>query len=232
MLAVAVLGVTTAAAVAVPCKLHDLEATVMRGGALVPLPTPLYITDTYMGGWNQFDLSIHPTQNLSSEVFYTPDPAVAGNYSTANFGSRDFVRRRLALMQRSGLTPAIHIMAHRLIYRNATSGAFELQRWADEGARVDGVFMNSVELFTTLYRPILEELEIPYILIYGARPAHPLTPCRLPSLILVGTLTCRYVSDLRLDPAGRRRTNLEATLLGRAQLDPPQLALRQDAPND
>eukprot|EP01045_Picozoa_sp_COSAG04_P022760 COSAG04_NODE_2618_length_3845_cov_7.274693_1_plen_70_part_10 len=29
---------------------HALEAAVLRDGALAPLPLPLYVTDTYMGG--------------------------------------------------------------------------------------------------------------------------------------------------------------------------------------
>jgi hypothetical protein len=126
---------------------YELEAAVMRGNELVPLPLPLYVTDTYLGGWNQFDLTLHPDLDLSTEIYYAPDPSVSGNYSTACFGERAFVRRRLELMQRSGLTPAIHIMPHRLVYRNASSKAFELMLWEDEGARVDGQFLNSVALF-------------------------------------------------------------------------------------
>ena len=76
------------------------------------------------------------------------------------------MRRRLALMKASRLTPALHIMPHRLIYRNTTSDRFELMTWSDEGALVDGQFMNSVALFKTLYLPILEELQLPYMLIY------------------------------------------------------------------
>ena len=144
---------------------HALEAAVLRDGALAPLPLPLYVTDTYMGGWNEFDLSAHPELDLSTKVFYAPDPAVARNYSTAAFGDRGFVRQRLALMQRSGLTPAVHIMPHRLIQR-AANGSFVLQDWRDEGARVDGEFVTSVALFEALYRPLLEELRLPYMLIY------------------------------------------------------------------
>ena len=144
---------------------HALEAAVLRDGALAPLPLPLYVTDTYMGGWNEFDLSAHPELDLSTKVFYAPDPAVARNYSTAAFGDRGFVRQRLALMQRSGLTPAVHIMPHRLIQR-AANGSFVLQDWRDEGARVDGEFLTSVALFEALYKPLLEELRLPYMLIY------------------------------------------------------------------
>ena len=138
----------------------------MRSGVLVPLPLPLYVTDTYLGGWNQFDLSRNPGLDLSTEIYYQPDPTVSGNYSTACFGERAFVRRRLALMKSSGLTPALHIMPHRLIHRNTTSDKFELMPWSDEGARVDGQFMNSVALFKALYLPILEELQLPYMLIF------------------------------------------------------------------
>jgi hypothetical protein len=127
-----------------------------------------------MAGWEQFDLSIHPNLDLGTEIYYAPDPSVSGNYSTDCFGERAFVRRRLALMQKSGLTPAIHvrstrlaafaapvasrtavdatavgtpqIMPHRLIQKNATTGKFELEYWGDEGARVDGKFMNSVSV--------------------------------------------------------------------------------------
>jgi hypothetical protein len=37
-------------------------------------------------------------------------------------------------------------MPHRLIQKNATSGAFELEYWGDEGARVDGKFMNCASI--------------------------------------------------------------------------------------
>ena len=88
---------------------HELEAVVMRNDALVALPLPLYVTDTYMAGWEQFDLTIHPNLDLGTEIYYAPDPSVSGNYSADCFGERAFVRRRLALMQKSGLTPAIHV---------------------------------------------------------------------------------------------------------------------------
>ena len=144
---------------------HALEAAVLRDGALMPLPLPLYVTDTYMGGWNEFDLATHPKLDLSTKIFYSPDPRSAWNYSTTTFGDRNFVRHRLELMQRSGLTPALHIMPHRLIQR-ARNGSFVLEHWTDEGARMDGELLVSVSLFKTLYRPLLEQLRLPYMLIY------------------------------------------------------------------
>lgn len=144
---------------------HAVEAAVLRDGSLVTLPLPLYVTDTYMGGWNEFDLSIHPQLDLSTKVYYAPDPVIVGNYSTATFGDRGFVLRRLQLMQRSGLTPALHIMPHRLIQR-ASNGTFVLEEWTDEGARVGGKLIVSVHLFKVVYQPLLEKLRLPYMLIY------------------------------------------------------------------
>lgn len=41
-----------------------------------------------------------------------------------------------------------------------------LHHWDDEGALVNGTMQFSVDLFALLYKPLLEELRIPYLLIY------------------------------------------------------------------
>ena len=47
---------------------------------------------------------------------------------------------------------------------NATR--YYLRQWDDEGAMVNGTMQFSVDLFALLYQPLLEELQIPYMLIY------------------------------------------------------------------
>ena len=161
---------------------HALEAAVLRNGALVPVPTPLYVVDVYMGGWNEFDLRVHPRLDLGTKIWYVPDPARVGNYSTANFGDAGYVRRRLALLRRSGLTPAIHIMSRHLIARTGdASEPYALKDWDDEGAFVNGTMRFSADLFHALYRPILEELKMPYMLIYDVWGFSDFAPAGMPA---------------------------------------------------
>jgi hypothetical protein len=152
-------------AVAFAAYAHPLETVVLRA-KLVPLPSPLYVVDVYMGGWNEFDLRQHQGLDLGTKIWYAPDPVRVGNYSTSTFGSLAFVRKRLQLLRQSGLTPAIHIMNRHRIVQNLSSQQYYLSEWSDEGAMVNGTMLFSTELFEKLYRPLLEELAIPYLLIY------------------------------------------------------------------
>eukprot|EP01048_Picozoa_sp_COSAG05_P003804 COSAG05_NODE_185_length_14731_cov_30.866389_1_plen_243_part_00 len=203
---------------------HMLEAVVMRRGELVPLPLPLYVTDTYLGGWNQFDLTIHPDLDLATEIYYAPDPSVSSNYSTAAFGERAFVRQRLELMQRSGLTPALHIMPHRLIYRNASSGTFELMEWNDEGARVGGQFLNSVALFQVKsavkwsgcrlcrFIPVIASLKLRAV---GCCPVT--LPADTRGAEAAVHIDLRHVSFVRFHPSRTRIDHVQTTVLVRLQ---------------
>jgi hypothetical protein len=125
----------------------------------------MYFTDVYMGAWNEFDLSRHPDLDLGTKVFYAPNEHEGefyiGPYSSENFGRPETVRRRLRIIKDAGLYPAIHIMSRQLI-----GDDHRLRQWDDYGAQVDGEMLFSYDLFLRLYHPILEELRLPYILIY------------------------------------------------------------------
>ena len=147
---------------------YDLRATVMVDGETVELPRPLYFTDVYMGVWDEYDLTQHPDLDLGDKVYYVPNkepgPFYIGPMSSANFGDPDTVRRKLTIIKNAGLYPMPHIMSRRLIRKEGS--AHTLCEWNDYGALVDGEMLYSYDLFNALYRPILEELRLPYILIY------------------------------------------------------------------
>ena len=49
---------------------HDFEAVVLRQGQRVRLPSPLYVVDVYMGGWNEYDQRQHPRLDLGSKTWF------------------------------------------------------------------------------------------------------------------------------------------------------------------
>jgi len=146
---------------------HSLKAAVKLNGNLVQIPKPMYFTDVYMGAWNEYDLSQHPGYDLSSHVYMVPcnvsGPYYIGDYSSGNFGDPATVRRRLEIIKDAGLYPAIHLMSRHLIYKNGLN--YQRQVWNDYGANVSGQMLYSYDLFNELYKPILEEMHLPYILV-------------------------------------------------------------------
>ena len=48
---------------------HNFEAAVLRKGQLARLPSPLYVVDVYMGGWNEYDQRQHPHLDLGSKTW-------------------------------------------------------------------------------------------------------------------------------------------------------------------
>jgi len=144
-----------------------LQAAIKLNGDFIRVPKPMYFTDVYMGVWNEFDLSQHPSVNLDNKIYMIPcnipGPYYIGDYSSKNFGDSKTVKRKLKIIKDAGLYPAIHILSRDLIAQNGQ--IYQLQQWNDYGANVNGKMLYSYDLFNELYKPILEEMHLPYILI-------------------------------------------------------------------
>lgn len=140
-------------------KNYTLQARIKFKGRQLNLNTPLYITDVYTGVWNG--------EKQTANDFWEKPLDVSGNfyvgeYTRESVGSEAMIRKKLQLMKDYQITPSIHIFNRRLI--NKVDGQYRLVDWNNYGMSRGGKAYFSYDIFNNFWKPILEDMKIPYLI--------------------------------------------------------------------
>jgi hypothetical protein len=128
---------------------HEFKARVKVDGKYQELSTPFYIVDFY--GSAQTGAS--PSQFKPNDKYPIHN---IGEYSQENFGNPQTIKERLLTFKSYGIYPAFHIVPM-YNYKGEINTKF--------GIKYNGEMKYSYQIYNEIYKPILEELKMPHIIL-------------------------------------------------------------------